>query len=379
MGTNGADDISGDGGDNRLDGGLGADRLTGRLGNDTYVVDNVGDVVVETRNAGHDTVLTSLHAYVLGAELEDLTFVGTGNLDATGNTLANVMTGGAGDDDLNGGRGTDTLRGGLGNDTYVVDHPSDVVEEAADAGFDTVETTLNYALGANVEGLLLRGTAALSGTGNSLANTLTGNGANNTLEGLGGDDTLLGKGGSDKLLGGDGADWLDGGTGDDNLRGGLGNDTYVVDSVTDLVSEANGDGVDTLRTSVSYTLGSGLENLIVTTSQAVTVTGNSLANVMTGSNGASTLAGLRGNDILTGGGGADTFVFGANFGKDTITDFASADVISFQDGLFTDFTDVVMHAVQVGSDVVITYNTANTITLQDYGVGLLNSGDFLFA
>ncbi|RJF86632.1 hypothetical protein D3874_06020 [Oleomonas cavernae] len=185
IGGAGADDLSGNDGGNRIDGGLGTDHMAGRAGDDIYVVDNAGDTVVETRNAGHDAVLVSLLGFVLGADVEDLSFTGTGDFAATGNTLANVIAGGDGDDRLNGGRGADTLRGGLGDDTYVVDHAGDIVDEAAGAGFDTVETTFNYTLGTQVEGLLLRGTAALSGTGNALANTLAGNGAANNLFGLG--------------------------------------------------------------------------------------------------------------------------------------------------------------------------------------------------
>ena len=97
---------------------------------------------------------------------------------------------------------------------------------------------------------------------------LTGNGADNTLIGLGGDDTLRGMAGADKLLGGDGNDLLDGGTGDDNMRGGLGDDTYIVDAVGDVASEANGGGIDEVRTSVTFTLGSGLEKLTITTSSS---------------------------------------------------------------------------------------------------------------
>ncbi|WP_158596033.1 beta strand repeat-containing protein [Oleomonas cavernae] len=391
------DFIIGSFGNNRLDGGAGADLMDASLGDDTYVVDNVGDTLGEDPNEGNDTVETRLAALTLFANVENLTYVGSGNFSATGNKLANnieggsgddalngslgndVLYGGAGHDELNGGRGTDTLHGGTGDDTYIVDHPGDVVEEAVGEGLDTVETTLNYTLGDNVDALLLRGTGALSGTGNGLANTLTGNAANNTLSGLGGDDTLLGKGGNDKLLGAEGADLLDGGTGDDSMRGGLGDDTYVVDSVGDVASEANGGGVDTVRTSVSFTLGSGLDNLIITTSQAANGTGNNLANILTGGNGANVLTGGGGNDTLTGDSGADTFVFGTGFGHDRITDFAANDLIRFEDGLFTDFADVMAHASQSGADVVIDHAHAHTITIENYVLGNLNAGDFLFA
>lgn len=350
IGGSGADDLSGTDGANRIDGGAGADRMVGRGGDDTYVVDDAGDVIVEARNAGHDTVLASISGIVLGADIEDLNFIGTGDFTATGNTLGNVITGGAGNDTLNGGRGVDTLRGGLGNDTYLVDHPGDIVDEGDGGGFDTVETALNTTLGADIEGLVLRGTAALSGTGNALANVLTGNGAANTLLGLEGDDQLFGKAGNDKLLGAEGADLLDGGAGDDNMRGGLGDDIYVVDTTGDVASEAYGDGIDEVRTSVSFTLGSGIEKLIITTSLAVDGTGNSLANTITGGAGANVLSGLGGDDLLIGGSGGDTLdggtgsdVMKGGFGNDIYVVDRATDVVDETGGSGTD-TVVLMTA-----------------------------------
>lgn len=386
IGTAGDDDISGTGGDNHFDGGLGADRMAGRLGNDTYVVDNAGDMVVESRNQGTDSVETVLATYTLPADVENLTFTGTGDFRATGNKLANVIIGGAGNDMLNGGRGADIMRGGAGDDTYVVDHTGDGIDEAGGAGIDTVETTLNTTLGAGLENLVLRGTGAISGTGNDLDNVMTGNTGNNTLIGLGGDDTLTGGNGDDKLLGGDGDDVLSGGIsqfGDrDILRGGRGNDTYIVFDGNDVVSEADGDGIDTVRvvSGVGYTLTSGVENLIAVSSFGPLI-GNSLDNVITASSRghSEVINGMRGNDTLSGRGGADTFVFGSNFGQDRITDFAAEDVIRFEGGLFRDFADVMAHAVQVNSQVVITWNAANTITLDRYQLSKLAADDFLFA
>lgn len=366
IGGSGDDSLSGDDGANRIDGGAGADTMTGRGGDDTYVVDNAGDQVIESRNAGHDSVLASVAAYTLGADVEDLTFIGSGGFTATGNTLANVITGGDGDDRLNGGRGADTLTGGLGDDVYVVDHKGDTVVELVGGGFDTIETTLNQTLGAEIEGLLLRGTAALSGTGNALDNTLTGNGAVNTLQGLEGDDTLLGKGGDDKLLGGDGQDWLDGGTGADSLRGGLGDDIYIVDNVGDVASEANGGGIDEVRTSVSFTLGSGLENLTITTSQSVDGTGNSLANTIVGGAGANVLSGLggadtliggAGNDRLDGGSGADLMKGGT--GNDTYVVDNAGDVVDESDGSGVDTVVLTKSGTYVLPDLI------ENVTLMD--------------
>lgn len=218
-GNEGNDSIFGDVGHDTLDGGAGADELSGGAGNDIYVVDNAGDSVVEVAGEGTDTVITTLAAYTLGANVERLTATGGGDFTGTGNGLANILRGGGGDDSLFGGDGDDRLHGGLGadslvggrdDDTYYVDHLDDVVVEAAGEGADTVVTTLAaYTLGAHVERLTFAGTGDFTGTGNGLANFLTGGD---------GDDSLFGGGGNDNLRGGAGADELTGGQGHDIFR-----------------------------------------------------------------------------------------------------------------------------------------------------------------
>ena len=89
-----------------------------------------------------------------------------------------------------------------GNDTYVV-AAGDVVDEAiaGSGGIDTVHTGMHYTLGANVESLVLTGTAAINGVGNGLGNTISGNHAANTLNGLEGNDVIRGYRGADALMG----------------------------------------------------------------------------------------------------------------------------------------------------------------------------------
>ena len=238
-GLGGNDTLGGGDGNDVLDGGTGADRMLGGTGsgNDTFYVDSAGDQVVEYTNQGTDTVLSSI-SHTLASNVENLTLSGTTGLTGTGNALANVITGNvaanalnglAGNDTLNGLGGNDTLGGGdgndildggsgadrmlggtgTGNDTFYVDNLGDQVVEYTNQGSDAVFSSITYTLAANVENLTLTGTAALSGTGNTLANVITGNGGKNVLSGLAGADTLAGGANADVLIGGTGPDRFD--------------------------------------------------------------------------------------------------------------------------------------------------------------------------
>lgn len=105
---------------NVLDGKAGADTMRGGAGNDTYHVDNAGDRTTEIVNGvdsgGIDTVRVSIAAWTLTAGTETLVYTGSQNFTGTGNSVANTMTGGAGNDILKGMAGNDTLVGGAGDD-----------------------------------------------------------------------------------------------------------------------------------------------------------------------------------------------------------------------------------------------------------------------
>lgn len=271
-------------------------------GTDTLNVSGFGnDQLIDLHAGSFSNVggLTSNVSIAYNCNIENAVG-GSGNDTLIGNALNNVLTGGAGNDTLNGDTGEDRLIGGLGDDTYVINSTGDVMVEQAGQGTDTVSTTFSFTLASNFENLILAGTTALNGTGNSAANTLTGNTAANTL---------------------------DGGAGADILIGGKGNDTYIVDNVGDQVRELAGQGTDTVLSSVSFTLSSDVEHLTFTGTAALNGTGNTLNNTLTGNDGANILAGGAGNDALVGGGGNDRLMGQA--GVDTLTGGAGADTFIF--------------------------------------------------
>ena len=245
-GNTGDNSLKGYDGNDTLDGGVGADTMTGAKGNDTYYVDNAADSVVELGNQGTDTVNSTV-TYTLAINVDNLTLQGAAAIDGTGNSLNNVMTGNNaantlvgldGNDTLDGGKGTDTLTGGLGNDTYIVDNAGDVVVENSTEGIDTVQASISYVLGNDVENLVLTGTFDRSGYGNGLDNVITGNSGANSMKGYAGNDTL------------------NGGTGNDTLYGGLGGDLFVFDtgSGADVIADFSAVQGDTINVH-AYTLG----------------------------------------------------------------------------------------------------------------------------
>ncbi len=412
FGLGGDDTLSGGAGNDILDGGTGADRMTGGTGNDLFVVDDLGDVVTEQAGQGTDTVQSHL-TYVLGANLENLTLTGGAAVNGTGNSLNNVLIGNS---------SANVLSGGVGNDTYVVGS-GDTVVEATSAGTDTVKSDISWALGVNLENLVLTGIATVNGTGNSLANTLTGNGAANILSGEAGADTLIGAQGDDLYivdnvgdkvteLAGEGLDMVQSsvtytlaanvenltlngtsaingtGNGLDNvmvgnsaanrLTGGAGSDTYVV-GAGDTVVEATNAGIDTVQSSVTWSLGTNVENLTLTGTAAISGTGNTLANVLignagnnilTGGDGNDTLSGGKGNDALNGGTGSDIFQVARGDGQDTITDASgTGDRLSFASGI----SPLDLMLSQSANDLrIAVYGSADQVTIANWYGGATN-------
>src|SRR5919199_2959668 len=314
-----------------------------------------------------------------------------GNDFIRGNNCDDSLYGGDGNDTLDGGTGNDSLVGGSGNDVYYVDSASDWVTEYSGKGTDTVYSSVNYTLGANVENLTLT-SSATQGTGNDLDNTIYGNTDynysnhsyySNNLSGGAGNDTITGGYGNDTISGGDGNDYLWGNYyGNDSISGGAGNDTIY--------------GGYYGNNSLSGDAGND------------TISGGYGNDSLYGDYGNDSLSGGSGNDLingynyfdigteydtLTGGTGADTFVlgdsqkiyYGDNYdhGFATITDFSSVEGDTIQ--LFGSSSDYHLSYGNYGgssaTDTFI-YEDTNSYGLigvvQDTVLASISSGSFQY-
>ncbi|WGR69600.1 MULTISPECIES: hypothetical protein [unclassified Bradyrhizobium] len=419
-----ANTFSGFHGTTTFNGGDGTDTVlfTGEFGQYTKTQNADGSIkLVDTRTASPDGTATFSNVEMFqfsdglvltAAQLGPAAVVnGTSGNDTLTSTMAgaiisglagnDTMTAGAANQILNGGAGNDTLRdngktgvvlfGGAGNDTYVVTSAGTVVTELAGNGTDAVQTSLSsYQLSVNIESLTYTGSGSFTSTATAAGQTISG---------------------------GSGADTLsDGGFGSVTLRGNGGADKFFVSSASTSVVETGSASSSVTTTLSSYTLTNNVQNLTYTGSAAFTGTGNSSANTITGSTGNDTLSGGGGGDTLIGGagndrmsgggGGVDNFVFApinpttvngvynAGFGSDVITDFnanalsSDHDVLQLSASMFAAGTTAsaiangtahnaaggLVTVVQSGSNVVITVDPTDTITLNSVSLTLLKLG-----
>jgi Ca2+-binding RTX toxin-like protein len=429
-GLGGNDALSGGDGNDILDGGAGIDSMSGGLGNDVYLVDDGADSVLESAGEGADTVFASIDVALLASNVENLVLL-SGALLGRGNDLANVIVGNAGNNVLDGGSSNDVMFGGAGNDSYAVDSGLDGVIENVGEGSDTVYSTVDLVLAANVENLVLQGSADLQGYGNGLNNAIYGNAGNNILDGGAGADGMIGGAGNDvyyvdnaadgvvenvgegndavfatahfalsanvetlvlqgsanlqgygndlanTLYGNSGNNILNGGTGADIMFGGLGDDAYFVNGGDGVIENA-GEGNDAVFSTTHLALPANVEILVLLGSADLQGYGNNLANLVYGNSGRNLLDGGGGTDQLTGGAGNDAFLFRPGEGNgDTIVDFAGQGVapgdallfIGF--GLGATFTNINSNQWQVNynggsSHDVITFMNGASVDASDF-------------
>ena len=400
---------------NVLDGQAGADQMSGGLGDDRYVVDNQGDVLTESANAGIDTVLASVN-YSLAANLDNLLLTGSGSINGTGNELANVLVGnsganvlsaGAGNDVLAGGAGNDTLDGGAGDDLYLYNQGDgrDVITDASGVdtlrfgagitldslaarfvsvngqtkiyvsvlgsdGMERQDQGIEFALGPTTQptfgvpierfefanGSVASFTDLLIRTrslnGDAQNNILTGDRRDETINAGAGDDTVYARTGNDTVYGGDGADKLFGEGGNDKLYGEAGIDQLWGGAGNDTLD--GGAGNDQLMG------GMGEDLLLGGAGNDVLDGGEGVDNLL-GDVGEDQLFGGAGNDTLDG--GADADLLAAGDGDDTIHGGAGMNVVvagagndAIDTGVDRDFIDAGLGndsiAAGAGSDFI---------------------------
>jgi Ca2+-binding RTX toxin-like protein len=383
----GDDYLNGSAGDDTLSGAGGNDGLIGGSGNEIYYVDNLGDRIIEYANEGQDLVYSSI-SYSLGNNLENLTLSSTvkfANISGTGNSLNNIIIGDAGSNIITGKAGTDTLIGGLGNDVYAIDADVDsgtkTIVEATTGGRDTLDfrtsdvvVRLNlgfsFPLGTQTVAIKLlpnglQNRVLLNNSGlQNIENAYGGFGDDN-IQGNALNNTFFGGSGNDTLIGAYGDDILDGEAGNDSLTGGSGNDIYYVDNLGDRIIEAANEGQDSVYSSMNYSLGDNLENLILT-GFAINGTGNSLNNVITGNSASNSLTGKTGDDTLIGGLGNDIYVIDADtdFGTKTIIETATVgkDTLDFR------FSTIAIKLDLTSTTPTQSLTTANNVLLTFIGV-----------
>jgi Ca2+-binding RTX toxin-like protein len=349
-GGSGENRLFGEAGNDILDGRAGASRMEGGGGHDLYLDGGTANEIVEHADGGVDEVWTDLVSYVLPAHVENLLYVGSGGLAASGNesdnairggaandVLAgfagndlliggagndvviggaglNILLGGLGDDILDGRGGTSTLQGGDGDDVYLISSLGDSIVEMIGEGTDRILTSVNYTLSAG-QAIEALGASVASDTtpvnlgGNHAAQIIIGNAGANLLSGGGGSDYLIGLGGDDVLVGNADAP--------STLQGGTGGDWYYIFHTGDSLVEAAGEGDDRILTAAGYTLSKGqeIETLMAldpASAAAIDLTGNGSSQIIQGTNGANVLTGGGGSDYLLGLGGSDILVGNAD-------------------------------------------------------------------
>ena len=436
IGTGDDDALVGAAGDDALDGRSGADQMIGGLGNDTYVVDNVGDIVTEAAAAGTDTVQSSI-TYTLGAnarepdpdrrrhhqrhrqwpEQHDHRQCPRQHPHRPWRPrharrrprrrhpgrrprqrhLRRRQWQRHGD---RGGRRRDRHRAELDqlharrqSREFDPDrlgqrqrhrqrrrqHPARQCRQQhrSTAGRRRHDERRRSATTPMSSTMSATPPARRVGGGTDLVQSsvtfiLASNIENLTLTGL---NAVNGTGNNlaNSLTGNNAANILDGGFGADTMQGGLGNDTYVIDNAGDVVTESAGAGTDTVQSSLNHTLGANFERLVLTGTGNTTGTGNGLANIITGNSGANAIDGGAGGDIMIGGGGNDSYF--VDNGLDQVTELAGGGIDTINASLSHDLEDEVENLILTGAAAINGAGNSLANTISGNGAANVLNGD----
>ncbi len=277
--------------------------------------------MTENLNEGIDTVKSSV-SYKLGANVENLTLIGSNDAFGVGNAADNIIIGNSGSNNLDGGAGNDLMQGGAGNDIYIIDSAGDIVDEQGNSDSrDAVIITQNSLATifdraddfVGIEQFQFSGSVDWTFTGDNNANIVIGGDGKNFIFGGGGDD---------EIAGGDSNDMLHGDAGADLMSGGYGNDIYYIDDLGDDVFEKDIPGGGTedvaILTKAVFDAGYDTAGLIAKGIEIVLVEGATATggnDFLVGTEGDDVIDGAAGNDVIYGLGGNDKLIGGTGDDK----------------------------------------------------------------
>ncbi len=347
--------MTGNSGSNTLDGSTGADTLAGGTGSDTYIVDNTGDVVIETSALASEVdVVQANVSFVLGSNIEQLWLTGENAIDAIGNALNNLLSGNIDENVLNGMGGTDT---------------ASYLDASTGVEVNLVITDYQYTVGDGFDQLI------------SIEN-LIGSAFNDSLTGDAGGNQLSGGNGNDTLDGGAGNDTLNGGDGSDLMQGGSGSDTYFFSMGDRIADSGPSTDFDAIYSAYSYRLGNDIEALYLSGGLNINGTGNAQANKLIGNAGSNRLDGGDGNDTLDGSIGADTMLGGngsdvyyVDNAGDVVTETSitgGSDVVLCQLSTYTLETNIENGRIMSTITANITGNTLDNVLFAGVGNNILD-------
>ncbi|WP_169979782.1 calcium-binding protein [Tautonia rosea] len=332
-GGDGIDWLYGDAGDDQINGGSGNDHLFGGAGADIIDGGTGGDFAQydDSNQAVTINLATGVHT---GGHANGDIYVNINNIRGsqssdtiTGSSANNILQGAGGDDQLFGGAGSDTLMGGSGADT--LDGGSGF--DFASYGDALTGVTLDFSTGVHTGDAAGDTFTGFEGFyGSIYADTFIGGGTfDDFWLGGSGNDSFYGNAGTDKFTGGFGADHFDGGSGQDTVY-------YENSGVAVIVDLTAGTGTGP---SDSEAIGDTFVNIEhVTGSHASdTITGNASSNTLSGGNGYDTLYGMGGNDVLYGGSGFDTLDGGDGLDWSLYEDAPEGITINLTTGYYTGF------------------------------------------
>ena len=282
----------------------------------------------------------------------------------------NVVTTGAGNDVISLGDGNNNIYSGDGKDTIVLGDGNNSVFLQAGPKWVVTGKGANLIVGGTGNDVVMLGdgnNTAYAGSGNSVL--YAGNGNNMLIGGTGYNELIVGNGNNTISDGGGRAD----------MHAGTGSNTFVVTNVLDTVTVKEGTGINTVKSSVNWTLGANQDVLWGTGHAALTLTGNELDNQIIGNGAADTLVGGAGNDSLADSGGAARMLGGVGNDTYVVSNATSVIVENAAEG-----NDVVKTSVSYTlpanvEKIIGTGNAALTLTGNDQGVTLVanNAGNTL--